>query len=202
MTRRSFVIMRCATATIVVLLMAAVTSAQGLGEAAAREKARREKAGESGRAARTVTDEDLKTGVKDGTQSAGTYSPAAGTVGTAATGANASKEQSGARSTPGSRQTAPADTARNDEEHWRRRVGTARARVAQAEKNGEEMEKLHLVEGERYVDAKTGATVVANLTELRALTAKAKAEREVARQALSDLEEEARRGGVPPGWLR
>ena len=194
-------ILRCAMATVVVLLMAAVTSAQSLGDAAAREKARREKAGESGRAPKTVTDEDLKTGIKDGTQSAGTYSPAAGTVGTAPSGTSVSKEQSGTRP-PGSRQTAPADTARNDEEYWRSRVRTARARVADAEKIVEEMEKLHLVEGERYVDARTGATVVASLTELRALTAKAKAEREVARQALSDLEEEARRAGVLPGWLR
>jgi hypothetical protein len=190
---------RYAMSTIGILLMATVTSGQSLGDAAAREKARREKAGESGRAARTVTDEDLKNGARDGAESAGTYSPAAGT---GATGPDVTTQQGGARSRPESRQSAPAGTARNGEEYWRSRMQAARTRVAEAEKVVAELEKLYLVEGEMYVDVKTGRPVVSSLAELRAMTARAKAERDVARQAVRDLEDEARRAGALPGWLR
>jgi hypothetical protein len=81
-------------------------------------------------------------------------------------------------------------------------VQAARTRVTEAEKVVAELEKLYLVEREMYVDVKTGRPVVSSLAELRAMTARAKAERDAARQAVSDLEDEARRAGALPGWLR
>jgi hypothetical protein len=44
--------------------------------------------------------------------------------------------------------------------------------------------------------------VIGSVGELQKLTADAKAELDAAQKALEDLEEEARRANVPPGWLR
>ncbi len=60
---------------------------------------------------------------------------------------------------------------------------------------------LNLVPGMRYVDEK-GQTVIGSVRELQGLTRRARAELAAAEKALEDLHDEARRAGVPPGWLR
>jgi hypothetical protein len=47
-----------------------------------------------------------------------------------------------------------------------------------------------------------GQVLYRSLGDLQQATARAKAERDAAQRALEDLLEEARRAGVPPGWLR
>jgi hypothetical protein len=57
------------------------------------------------------------------------------------------------------------------------------------------------VQGESYVDD-SGETVIRDLAHLREIVAKAKSDLAAARQVVADLEDEARRQGALPGWLR
>ena len=63
------------------------------------------------------------------------------------------------------------------------------------------LSQLSLVEGEYYVDDQ-GNRAIRNLAHLRQLVAEADADLARAKKALVDLEEEARRSGALPGWLR
>jgi hypothetical protein len=47
-----------------------------------------------------------------------------------------------------------------------------------------------------------GKTVIRDLAHLREIVARAKADLSAARRALDNLEDEARRKGALPGWLR
>jgi hypothetical protein len=44
--------------------------------------------------------------------------------------------------------------------------------------------------------------VIGSIEQLQGLTARAKADLDEAQEALDDLLQQARRAGVPPGWLR
>lgn len=90
---------------------------------------------------------------------------------------------------------------RRSESEWRARMQEARARVTRARARKEALSGLHLAQGESYVDAQ-GRTVVASLEHLRELVREADEELAAAEKALVDLREQARRAGVPPGWLR
>jgi hypothetical protein len=87
------------------------------------------------------------------------------------------------------------------ETEWRARVRRARARVEQARARRQALDELYLVEGEMYVD-ENGKPVIESLDQLRRLVREADEELAAAERALADLQEEARRQGVPPGWLR
>jgi hypothetical protein len=90
---------------------------------------------------------------------------------------------------------------RRDEARWRARFQEARARVSAAREQVEVLEGLYLGQGGYYVDAQ-GRTVIESVEELQRLNREAKAELEEAEKSLEDLQEEARRAGIPPGWLR
>ena len=80
-------------------------------------------------------------------------------------------------------------------------MAAARERVDKTRRAHETLAGMHLVPGYQYADS-SGRTVIRSVEELQGLTARAKAEREAAEQALEDLLEQARRANVPPGWLR
>jgi hypothetical protein len=80
-------------------------------------------------------------------------------------------------------------------------MAQAQARRERARKTYEGLTRMYLVNGEYYVDAR-GRTVIGSVEQLQRLTARAKAELEAAEKAVETLEEQARRAGVPPGWLR
>ena len=99
---------------------------------------------------------------------------------------------------------APEDEARDrrqQEAEWRSRFKAARDRIAEAHERKRVLSSLHLTHGESYID-ENGNTVVENLDHLRRLVREADAEVTAAEKALRDLEDEARRAGVPPGWRR
>jgi hypothetical protein len=73
--------------------------------------------------------------------------------------------------------------------------------VARLEEAVTELEKLFLVDGESYVDD-SGKTVIRDLAHLREIVAKTNRDLAAAKQAVADLEDEARRKGALPGWLR
>ncbi len=89
----------------------------------------------------------------------------------------------------------------NQKELWRKRAAQARARVEKARKNHEALASVHLSPGGFFVDDQ-GKVVIRSLDHLRELVAKAKTELAAAEKGLEQLEEDARRQSVPPGWLR
>jgi len=90
---------------------------------------------------------------------------------------------------------------RQREAEWRNRFRVARERVAFAREQKAVWDGVHHVEGVQLVDEK-GNVVVESLDDLRRLVAQANQALADAERALKKVEEEARRAGVPPGWLR
>jgi hypothetical protein len=172
-------------ACILALALPAVCLSQSLAEIAAKEKERRKKNQEAGVKARVVTDRDLVAVHEEGVEEA---EDAAGSVpGTSAPAAEASSS---------------AETAQKAlEAAWRRRMAQAESRRERARKRHATLSNLYLVNGQYYLDAK-GRVVRITVDELQRMTAQAKAELEAAERAIETLEDEARRAGVPPGWLR
>ena len=83
-----------------------------------------------------------------------------------------------------------------DRAEWRERVGAARAEVERAQRRSEAAEKA--VKQMRHRRHPRGAAREALFAEREA----ADAARAEAERALDELLEQARRAGVPPGWLR
>ena len=90
---------------------------------------------------------------------------------------------------------------RQREAEWRNRFHDARERVVLAREQKSVWDGVHHVEGVKLVD-ENGNVVVESLDDLRRLVAQAHQELTDAERALKKIEEEARRAGVPPGWLR
>lgn len=172
-------------------LLPALVLGQSLGDAARKEQERRQKLKAEGVKARAVTEDDL---------SAGTPSPAPGKP-----VATPSPQPADAKTTPATTAVGAADDEarqrRQSEDAWRRRMALAHARVERATKRYETLSKMALSPGEYYVDSEN-RPLITTVEQLQRLTAEAKAEQEAARRAIEDLEDEARRANVPPGWLR
>lgn len=99
------------------------------------------------------------------------------------------------------------DEVPNDEATWRQRAEAARQRitdaevaVSQAEQRLAELRSDIAPEDPMnpFRQQTREAEITAQMEQLEA----ARAEVVAARQALSDLEDEARRASIPPGWLR
>jgi hypothetical protein len=90
---------------------------------------------------------------------------------------------------------------RQQEAEWRNRFREARERVALAREQKSVWDSVHYVEGIQLVD-ENGNVVVRSLDDLRRFVGQANQELTDAERALKTVEEEARRAGVPPGWLR
>jgi aspartate/tyrosine/aromatic aminotransferase len=87
------------------------------------------------------------------------------------------------------------------EMEWRRRNSEARERLTEARKRYELLSKLHLTTGSYYVDS-NNEPVITSVEQLQSMVAEAQGELDSATAALSQLREDARRAGVPPGWVR
>ena len=90
---------------------------------------------------------------------------------------------------------------KRQEAEWRNRFHEARERVGLAREQKAVWDGVHYVEGIKLVD-ENGNVVVESLEDLRRFVAEASQELTDAERALRNLGEEARRAGVPPGWLR
>lgn len=159
--------------------------AQGLGDAAKKEKERRSETSKK-EPGKTYTQEDVYD-----------LPPIAndGDTGAPTTSADVS---------PVSSFSAPVTRSRSrgsDETLWRGRVTAARQRVTKARATEKKLAGMHLVPGYEYRDNR-GRVLVRSVEELQAMASRAKAEVASAEKALADLLESGRRAGVPPGWLR
>lgn len=153
------------------LALATVAQAQSLGDAARREKDRRQRAPPP--AAKVYTDDDLKA-----TRPAGVEAEPVAERAPAA-----SPEPSPSPEAPDPKRD-PALRLR-----WRERFAQARARVSEAEAQAW-VTRVEVV----FVSSIPVQQRVRRFEETQALRD--------ARQALADLEEEYRRTGLPPGWVR
>jgi hypothetical protein len=177
---------RVGGAVLLLLVGPSLVFGQSLGEAARKEQERRKKNKQAGVQAKVITEEDLRSGSPEAATKEVEAQPDAPAPQPAATEPEVSSGE-------------PDRAAQ--EQRWRARAAAARADVARAEAAVKELSQLSLVEGEYYVDDQ-GNKVIRNLAHLRELVAKADADLARARQALANLEEEARRSGALPGWLR
>ena len=186
---------------VAVLSIPMFCPAQSLGEVARKEKERREKNKTQGVEVREITEdevfEDEDEAVEDESsesaedlETAETEPPEERRI-----DLSLDDDADAARANRESRER------RRSEAEWRARLQRARARVNEAREGKEALAGLHLAQGESYVDGQ-GRTVVESLDHLRRLVREADEELVAAEQSLVDLREEARRAGVPPGWLR
>ena len=164
--------------------------AQGLGDAAARERQERGKKAREGKPAPAYTNEALEGSGEQGGQ------------GTKATG------DTGPESSVVSADSAPEAESGGAEEYWRRQADDDRRAIANAERLLAEAEarSAQLLQDRDplsgLLDPNRLQALEAQRAQARADAAAARQSLAEARQALADLEEEARRKSVPPGWLR
>lgn len=187
----------------VAALAAAPLSAETLADAARREKQRRAAAQTAATA--TFTERDLATRHRPGDDV-----PPIATAEPAAASAPASPPafppamQLGAE---GGWRVAPLDPSdRRDAQRrtWQRRARNAREQIQQAEKDVAELEGGLQGQVGLLVQSCSGRQTNrrTHISELDQQLEVAKARLAEARRSLEDLEEEARRSRVPPGWLR
>ena len=173
-------------------------SGQSLGEAARKEKERRQKAGPTGPA---FTDDDLR-GYAEGGAAAkgGAGAPDKSAAGEKASADKATKEG-----------TARGGGGAGDEAYWRARAKAARAAVAAAQARVAQAEAAAQATpagirqpqpGDALTQVPPPLVTDADHRAAEAALAAARSDLEAAKKALADLEEEARRKGALPGWLR
>jgi hypothetical protein len=187
---------RTPTALAVLLLIPGLTSSQGLGAAAAREKARRKEAEKKPAAAKTYTQDDVLN-LPPVENPAATETPGMAIVSAPSSSAGAPRVV-----TRESADAAGVGSRAQDEQRWRARAQAAQERIVKARAMVAFWEKQTLVPGYELVNRKSGAVVAGSIAELQAKTAAAKAELAAAEKALENLQDEARRASIPPGWLR
>jgi polyhydroxyalkanoate synthesis regulator phasin len=166
------------------LSLAGLLLAQSLGEVAEKEKQRR-----TGKPAKVYTNEDLP-------QSSASPKPSSAPVPAAArSAARPAADDSAARA--------------REQAAWRGRAAAARADVARSEARVAQLERqlAELANPMRYrqqnpQDPYNVLTQDQERVGLQQQLEEARRAVDAAKKALENLEEEARRRGVPPGWLR
>ncbi len=178
--------MRTATAVLGIAIVAVGAGrlrAQDLGQAAAKEKERRAKIGGS---SKPLTEDDLKEAGRKRAREAA--SPAPGGSGAAVK----AKDPDTAADAGGSDDARKARGA-----VYKARLETANAQLKRAE---DELAAAQAVRDK--VDVHSGLYVTGSIDDATAILAVAKKHVEEARRVRDDIEVEARREGIPPGYLR
>jgi hypothetical protein len=175
----------------VLALGAATASAQSLGDVARKEEARRKTAKQG----KVYTNGDLPGG--------GTAAPAPPQ---AAPVEQLAPSTSGAQGTkPEEKGAAAPDDPRKDEAHWRGRMQAARAALDRARMFRDALQSRINALGNDFAarDDPAQRNQIAGDRQ-KALAEMERVTKEIAdgEQAIRDIEEEARKAGVPPGWVR
>jgi hypothetical protein len=164
--------------TLVLGLGSAVAFSQSLAEVAKKEKERRGK--NSTEAKRTITDRELAS-------SFGGLPPASSSVQTPASG-----EGTAAGATEGEEGEAPAQDETKTEAYWQSRVKGSKEKIAKLE---QQLQSDNWGDGQRVGVDPMGANNLGSRQQAEQQLAAARAELEAVRA-------EARKAGVPPGWVR
>ena len=173
------------TAAVVGALLAgaATVSAQSLGDLAKREAERRKA---TPGAAKTYTNDDLKQ-----------LPPPAGS----ATSKTAEELKEAATNADPTKPPEPA----KDEAHWRGRVEAAREDIRRNESFLEALQaRVNALTADFTArdDPYQRAKIAEDRQKALAEMARLKDDIEKGKKSVTDIEEEARRAGVPPGWIR
>jgi hypothetical protein len=180
----------CAAACLVAL--PAFADGQSLGQAARKERERREKTREGAGSPRTLTEEDLAT-----TKGTLANDPKAQPATTAAPRTTGTTSGSGLAYPP-----IPAGpSAETQEEYWRRRVAQAQARIEQARRRNDALQLMIRFGQTGSYDA-NGRRVIYSIHQMKAMADAAAAELAAAQAGLEGVLEDGRRAGAQPGWLR
>ena len=177
------------------LLIAVPASAQSLGDLAKREQARKKAAPP---AKKTYTNDDLKQ-----------VPPPSGTPGKATDDPARSADAKGGDAKPDPQKAAsdekkPAEPAK-DEAYWRGRITAAREDVRRNESFKEALQsRINALTADFSArdDPYQRAKISDDRQKALAEMARVGEDIEKGKKLVGDIEEEARRAGVPPGWLR
>lgn len=197
----------CVVFGVVTLLFATAASAQPLAEVAKKEKERRQTLAEQTDKAKVYTNENLgsagrlTTGTSTPAGAAAPGTPVASAASTSAAGGGEQASQS-AGSTPAG-QAAP--TEQRDEQYWRKRITAAREALKRNELMAAALQNR--VDGlwadfTSRDDPAQRAVVAQQRQEAMAEQQRMNTEVDRLKKEIADIEEEARRARVPPGWLR
>jgi hypothetical protein len=133
--------------------------------------------------------------------------PAAAAEGEHASGAHASGAHAGSApaAAPQGAHAAAASGDQKDEKYWRTRMAGARESLRRSEVFAEALQTrinaLSLDLGNRD-DRLQRARVGEDLNKAQEELTRVKNDIELAKKSIGDVEEDARKAGVPPGWLR
>ena len=182
-------------AALIVLPSIAAAQTPTLGEVAKREQERRKATKSSDK---VLTNKDLPATAQQPASASGTATPsttqAPAAAGGATTAAPAGADKKGAPS------------EQRDEAWWRERITEAREALRRNEMFAEALQTPHQLADQRLLESRTIPYQRAQIAEDRQKAIsemdRLKADVESSKKKIADIEEEARRAGVPPGWLR
>ncbi|MDE3156324.1 MAG: hypothetical protein KGN76_14575 [Acidobacteriota bacterium] len=179
------------------VLVASTVTAQSLAAVARQEQARREALKVHGR---LYTNADLQPAEGGDASSQASAEPADSTAAADAKKADAAKADASKTDAAASKKD-----ARKDEAYWHKRITDARSRLAQDQLLAEAMQSrinALLAEFTARDDPEQRAVIESN--RLKALAELTRLQKQVEddTKAINDIQDEARRAGVPPGWLR
>lgn len=184
--------MKPSAALICLVALPALAGGQSLGEAAKKERDRRDKLRQAGVTTRTLTQEDVAA-TKGRLANDPNEQPAA------SDGQTAKKVD---RPVASAIETAPEEVSSGTgEEYWRGRVASARARVRDAQLRHEAFQAIIRL-GQPAAYDENGRRVIYSIHQLKVKADAAAAELASAQKTLESLLEEGRRSGALPGWLR
>jgi hypothetical protein len=180
---------RLSFAIVGLLAAATVGSAQSLADLARKEEARRKQIKSP---SRLITNKDLRAIDARLTLAAETAQAPAKPADEAAPAAKADKPEE-------------PDTAAKDEQAWRQRMADSRLALERSQMYQDALQsKINALWADFTARDDPAQRAQIELERKRAIAEqdRVKGEIEVQKKAIADLEEEARRAGVPPGWLR
>jgi len=188
---------------LVGLSLPLLSEAQSLGSVAKKERERRDKNKKGGVASREFSEEEVF-GEKEeekapegegGEETESSEGPSNEADEAVIPGGDQKLEDGGDKFEKESRER------KRSEAEWRSKASSARTRIAEAREQVRFFDELFLPPEGRYVDAH-GNTVIESLEHLQRLTREAKEELAAAELDWKQIQDEARRAGIPPGWLR
>jgi hypothetical protein len=179
------------------LLVTTTASAQSLGDAAAKERERRDKVHANAPPSRTVTDEELASNKGKLANEPDPVPPQASEP----VAIRSEDPEASGRAGSGIPGFIEAQQPVKDESYWRARAAEAHNRIAMAQRRYDSLQRQILFgQPERYDES--GQRVIYSIQTMKQKADAAEAELKAAQQALEDLDQEARRAGALPGWLR
>jgi hypothetical protein len=187
-----YAVMKPSAVVICLVVLPVVAAGQSLGEAAKKERERRDKLRRAGVTTRTLTEEDVAT-TKGRLANDPNEQPASEAGDTA-------KSEDGPVAS--ALETVPEDApSGRGEGYWRARVASARARVANVQHRHDTLQAIIRL-GQPAAYDENGKRVIYSIHQLKAKADVAAAELASAQKALEAVLEDARRSGALPGWLR